>query len=240
MNSNNESRFCCPMFYNNYRQNYYQYPIMPVQPIRPIVNPVYGNQLGTEKYRFNMDTVDIRNTRSLLEDNVVISLVALVNGRETGKTVIPLGHKSNGIYLVNLSFDVEVGPYDTVSFGYIVANTHNSTSEHEKLVQGAIKMAADKTGAAIGAAAGSIVGGPIGGLVGAAAGEIINLAADFFEADHCDGVVAADTIAYTSNQLRYFTTFAPITKKLYYPGTNSPLGCGSNSQYFVSWTIVRL
>ena len=36
------------------------------------------------------------------------------------------------------------------------------------------------------------------------------------------------------------TASDPISQKIYYQGTDSPCGCGSNSKYYVSWTIRRL
>ena len=58
----------------------------------------------------------------------------------------------------------------------------------------------------------------------------------------CDGVVAADVIGRTKSQLDSAIDAAGGTKYVQsrrYPGTDSPAGCGSNSDYTVTWSVTR-
>jgi hypothetical protein len=53
----------------------------------------------------------------------------------------------------------------------------------------------------------------------------------------CNGIVAADEIVLSKAQLEQLASRGPQTKS--YPGTDSAVGCGSNSRYQVTWTILR-
>jgi hypothetical protein len=58
----------------------------------------------------------------------------------------------------------------------------------------------------------------------------------------CDGFVAADGIGRTKSQWDMLIDSAggvTFRKGLHYPGSNSPAGCGSNSDYTVTWSVTR-
>jgi hypothetical protein len=58
----------------------------------------------------------------------------------------------------------------------------------------------------------------------------------------CDGFVAADAIGRTKSQWDMLIDSAGgamFRKTLHYPGTDSPGGCGSNSDYTVTWSVTR-
>ena len=58
----------------------------------------------------------------------------------------------------------------------------------------------------------------------------------------CDGFVAADGIGMSKKQWDAAIDSADGTtfrQTMNYPGTNSPHGCGSNSQYSVAWSVTR-
>ena len=55
----------------------------------------------------------------------------------------------------------------------------------------------------------------------------------------CDGVVATDMITYDSATLASLTSGGTYGEWRTYNGTNSAVGCGSNSKYLVHWTIHR-
>jgi hypothetical protein len=58
----------------------------------------------------------------------------------------------------------------------------------------------------------------------------------------CDGFVAADAIGRTRTQwdaLINSTGGVSFRKSLRYAGSNSPAGCGSNSDYTVTWSVTR-
>lgn len=85
-------------------------------------------------------------------------------------------------------------------------------------------------------------GGPtiVGSLLGAAAAFVLESLLGLLFAD-CDGVVASETIAYQKGrdiwaQLQNSgqTKISGVTQ---HPGTDSPSGCGANSNYTVYWSI---
>ena len=55
----------------------------------------------------------------------------------------------------------------------------------------------------------------------------------------CNGIVAADEIIFSKTQLQQMTASGPHTERKFYPGTDSPTGCGSNSRYYVTWTVMQ-
>ncbi|HET9893793.1 MAG TPA: hypothetical protein VFQ44_02555 [Streptosporangiaceae bacterium] len=58
----------------------------------------------------------------------------------------------------------------------------------------------------------------------------------------CDGMVAADVIGRSKSELDAAIDAAggtSYTQHRRYPGTDSPPGCGSNSDYTVTWSVTR-
>jgi hypothetical protein len=58
----------------------------------------------------------------------------------------------------------------------------------------------------------------------------------------CDGMVAADAIARSKEQLDTAIDAAggaTYRQSRRYPGSDSPAGCGSNSDYTVTWSVTR-
>jgi hypothetical protein len=56
---------------------------------------------------------------------------------------------------------------------------------------------------------------------------------------NCDGMVAQDEVAFTGTALLDATAFGAHTETHNYPGSDSPAGCGSNSNYDLTWSITR-
>jgi hypothetical protein len=55
---------------------------------------------------------------------------------------------------------------------------------------------------------------------------------------NCDGPVAAGVHVFTGAELTSMTTGGKaVTQTDHNPGTDSPHGCGGNSNYFVTWSI---
>src|SRR5215831_7083003 len=74
---------------------------------------------------------------------------------------------------------------------------------------------------------------------GAAGGNILGSLLNMFFAN-CDGVVVNDQIGpFTGGTLAAMTASGPHSEWKFYPGTDSPAGCGSNSQYWATWTLTR-
>ena len=117
-------------------------------------------------------------------------------------------------------------------FNYIVMNSgHDDNNEVREI----LNAGCDELSAV---AAGS---GSPWGLVAAGALQLGKLIGSILDAN-CDGIVAADKIAHNRATLDTWTSTnnGVYTQEIYYPGTDSEDGCGSNSEYFVTWTIVRL
>jgi hypothetical protein len=76
----------------------------------------------------------------------------------------------------------------------------------------------------------------------AAAAKAVAEVAINFVFPNCDGYVAADAMSLTHQQWNLIIdsaggdVFRATTR---YPGTDSPGGCGSNSNYTVTWSITR-
>jgi hypothetical protein len=142
---------------------------------------------------------------------------------------------------------------DAVIFNYLIQNSggSNHSQVEETLVaaatglakQGidAIITAVSETGVgeAIGATIGTSTLPIIGTALGALAGWLIQTLGNIIFAD-CDGTVAAEQVAMTGLQLRQFTLSGNFSRTTDHPGNSSPGGCGSISDYRVSWTIESL
>jgi hypothetical protein len=58
---------------------------------------------------------------------------------------------------------------------------------------------------------------------------------------NCDGPVAVDQIAVTGADLINWTAGTGMyAETRVYPGLDSAVGCGSNSRYTVTWSVLRL
>ena len=76
----------------------------------------------------------------------------------------------------------------------------------------------------------------------AAAARAAAEAAIDFVFPNCDGFVAMDAMCLTHQQWNLLFDSAGndvLRATTHYPGTNSPAGCGSNSNYSVTWSVTR-
>ena len=202
-------------------------------------------------YNFSVDSFTITNTRSRHEDTDFIAASVAVAGSPTRSASQSLGDLNNGTYPTAIMFkDVEVGENETAVFTYnIVNNGHSDPSTIEKtLLEGtetlatkgaelAVKAAGPTIGAALGASIGTGVVPLIGTALGALAGWVVSYGGGLLFAN-CDGAVASAVHTFSGKQLREGTRqVGQLSDSDYHPGTDSPAGCGSNSQYNVNWTI---
>ncbi|MBV8937473.1 MAG: hypothetical protein JO095_16930 [Alphaproteobacteria bacterium] len=133
--------------------------------------------------------------------------------------------------------------YAIVNSGHSDPTTAEKTLEQavstlaEKGAQAAAKAAGGAIGAALGASIGTAVDPVIGTALGALAGWVVSSAGKLIFAN-CDGAVAAAVHTYSGVQLRSGTSQGrSVAEKDHHPGTDSPHGCGSNSNYDVFWSI---
>jgi hypothetical protein len=202
-------------------------------------------------YSFSLDSFRITDTRSLHKDTDYVSISLAVGSAPPMTKVKKMGDLNNGTFKTGLLFDnVSVADTVPVVFTYtIVNNGHGSQANVEKALQQAGTQLAQKAseaaaravgaeigsllGASIGTAAVPIVGTALGALAGWLVGEIGGI---LFA--NCDGPVAAGVHVFTGAELASATRGGTVlTETDHNPGTDSPTGCGRNSNYYVTWSI---
>ena len=194
------------------------------------------------RYTFRLDRFHISNTRSRHTDTDYVTIGLQIGDQTFPAQTKAMGDLNNGDYTVGLAFEnVEIDdPAMPVIFNYqIVNNGHASQADLDKaLTSGAAQLAA-KGAAALGD---ELVPGT-GSIWGMAANVAVQWLGGILFAD-CDGPVAIDQIAVTADALDQAIGEALVdgtfSDTRAYPGTDSPAGCGSNSQYTVSWSVSRV
>ncbi|MGX4641548.1 hypothetical protein [Massilia sp. SYSU DXS3249] len=186
-------------------------------------------------YYFAVRNVRIDNTRSLDEDaNYFLSSVT-VGDRSFPPFFASMGDVREGDYDVGAI----IGPLPIeddgvkISFNYQIVNAgHSDPSAVQKgMVEIADQLAKKlwETAAAT------------GNLWAAGAAAVITLTTKvllpLLTAD-CDGMVALDQLSLTGAQL-LARTKSGWSETRHYPGTDTPAGCGSNSDYKVSFDVYR-
>jgi hypothetical protein len=208
----------------------------PARVDRPGVNQLPTALLGkTPVFTFTLNNFRITNTRSVHEDTDFVSISVVVGSN--APIHLPtksMGNLNNGTYPVNLTIpNVAVAPGENVAFSYSIVNTGfaaNSTeADLTKATDAAATAAASAGGGLISAGTGTAVGSAAGGWLGPKIAGIIF-------AD-CDGPVAAGDHAWTGAALAAAAMGKTVTTEDNNPGTDSPTGCGSNSQYYVNWSV---
>jgi hypothetical protein len=153
-----------------------------------------------------------------------------------------MGDLNNGNYPVGLEFsNIRIDEDDDntpILFIYQIVNAGNSQSA----IQQRLQTTADTIAGAI--AGGSIVlAGPtsgvsLWGLVVAGSIETLNVLYSWLTVN-CDGPVAVDAVEISGAKLHgLISQGGRYSETRSYPGLDSAVGCGSNSQYSVSWSVV--
>ena len=162
-----------------------------------------------------------------------------------------LGDLNNGTFPLHLAVGpVTVrNPNDGIAANYLIVNSGHAnfatingllTKAGNELASAGAKAATSAIGSAVGASIGTgimpVVGTALGALAGWLVGEFVGLLA----AD-CDGPVAAEQPVFKGIDLwnRTQGPGASIQHTTYHPGVDSNWGCGSNSQYYVTWQVHR-
>jgi hypothetical protein len=195
-------------------------------------------------FDFTIKSFQILDTRSVHKDTDFVSISVVVSNKNS--ITLPtksMGDLNNGTYNVNLSIpNVEVGPNDIVTFAYAIVNAGHKQDEVEQKLGTALQSAAEKAldlgAAAVGTAIAGSIGGELLSLIAQAGGAwLTGQILGIIFAD-CDGPVAGGSHVYSGAQLAHQTANgAVISTTDDNPGTNSPVGCGGNSHYKVSWSI---
>lgn len=216
--------------------------------------------MSSALYDFSLDSFQITNTRARHTDTDFVIFSVTVGTKEPLTAVKYMGDLNNGTYTPGLVFKgVVVGDGETVVVSYLIVNKGH-TAEHRSRIeqdlekaarelgstaaQAASTAAAGAAGAAIGAALGTaalpVVGTAVGALTGWLASKAVAFGVDLIFAN-CDGPVAGAVHPFASAQLRQSTENGkPISARDDTPGTDSPTGCGSNSHYYVNWSVRKV
>jgi len=182
-------------------------------------------------YVISLDSFHIDNTRSWHEDTDHVSLGMKVGDQMMGDVlVMHMGDVNNGNHPVGL----HVGPFHIdnpatpITFNYQIMNSGHKSYED---IQKALKDGANAL-----ASSSAVTGNwwAAAGIVVAKWGIDIGLA-------DCDGPVAVDQVVVPGADLINWTAgHGMYNETRSYPGTDSQAGCGGNSRYTVTWSVVRL
>ena len=203
-------------------------------------------------YTFTVEEFFIHDTRAEHNDTLGLSYAAYVDGDMVASRLISLGDFDNGEYSTTDYVPSDVGP----SLAPVVINNPaaksafifqlvNAGHVDEGALSGRMAATADQLALFTAGLAGAGAA-DVGGALSSApfpAGLLVEGFADLWSwlNSGCDGPVAADLIsgpryvldAWTDNPANLVRT------RQAYPGTDSPTGCGGNSNYEVIWSLLR-
>jgi hypothetical protein len=213
-------------------------------------------------YTFKLESFEINNTRSRHDDTDTVTF-----GLQVGTAQFPVqsffaGDLNNGIYPVNLKFG-SVLITDGTSIAVFTYEIYNGDASqlstslvalNQSLLDRVVTLVlknTDETGLpnfSSGEAGADVPDGGDDSSFEDTSGwsglflEAIGADIAGFLFPDCDGFVAADGIGMTKNQwdVEINSTGAVLSRKtMHYPGSDSPAGCGSNSDYTVTWSVGR-
>ncbi|HEX6472584.1 MAG TPA: hypothetical protein VF069_26065 [Streptosporangiaceae bacterium] len=208
----------------------------------------YAPALAT--YSLTLETVEINNTRSRDDDTDYASFTVAVGTAPPQTRIDSMGDVDNGTYRLGLNFIVPVPRYSPLVMNYQVVNAgHKSEAEvdalltkiADQLAASGAQAAASAVGSGIGAIAGAAIGTGVvpvlGTALGALAGWIVAEIGGVLFAD-CDGPVASEQVPFAPTQIWQETRGgAALRRRTHHPGVDSASGCGSNSDYYVTWSV---
>jgi hypothetical protein len=182
-------------------------------------------------YIFRLEQFHIDNTRAADDDTDIVSFAVKVGDQVLGEPQIKhMGNVDNGDHLVNLEFGpVSVDtPATPVVFNYQILN---SGHKDDAFIDTLLKQGADELAHHVSTS------GNIWATAGAWA---LKFFVGLFTVD-CDGPVAIDQVAVTGATLETWTAeTGKYSEKRFYPGGDTDWGCGSNSEYYVTWSVTRV
>ena len=185
-------------------------------------------------YVFILSQFHIDNTRAVDEDTDTVSFgVKIGNAIKARSQIKHMGDVDNGDHPVNLQFGPVLidNPATLVRMNYLIVNAsvQNQSDLDNFLIQ----------------ILGTLASTPVSGGSAWAGFPDFSFWSEKPRAEIflglCDGPVAGDQIQLTGGDLHALTArFNTHTETRAYPGADSSVGCGSNSFYTVTWTIVRI
>ena len=201
------------------------------------------------KYDFSLDEFEIQNVRSQSYDTDFVGFALRVGDTEYPAQVKEMGDIDEGTYYVGLKFQgVEIPDlYQTrVALAITILNSGygDTGGVAAALKDGMHELINWAWEDLVGRARGpgtvpATVFAVFLTVVGFIIDWTVGLVIDLLFAN-CDGPVVADVIALNGHSLRWLTQ---DDKQMYretntYPGYDSPAGCGSNSVYTATWSVL--
>ena len=196
-------------------------------------------------YRFAMTNFQISQTRSLHEDSLHLSHAVYADGDAIASSLVSLGDFNNGDFntedfthgAVGLTGVVINDPQVKVSFIVQLINAGNVPAG---TLDGRVAATADQlSGIAAGLQGAAAISLGAGAIPVALTLEAFANIWSWLNAD-CDGPVAADQLSGPRYLIDAWADDDPtgtITITRHYPGSDSPTGCGGNSDYHATWLV---
>jgi len=212
-------------------------------------------------YTFELESFHISNTRSRHEDTDTVTFGLQVSDQQSPIQSHFAGNLNNGDYPVNLRFGPVwiMGETVTSVFTYEIYNggagslPTSLVTLNQTLLNQVVPLVEKTEG---------LDSGFFNASAGEADADVPNLEDPFddtsdwsgfileslvdeigsFLFPDCDGFVAADGIGASKRQWDKAIDSAggqTFRKTMHYAGSNSPAGCGSNSDYTVTWSVTR-
>jgi hypothetical protein len=230
-------------------------------------DPAGWQQLGDHtrlpsRYRFSVDQVRVDTARSLNNDTDTGQCTLAIGNWPTANLpknwpLLPktqslgdFGGTAPGQALTNLlNFDpVLVELCESAIFNYTFTNTMEDQSlvdstliqQGTQLADSGVKTVVKDIGVGLGVTAVDVAGTSvpiIGSLLTLLGGWLASQLNSIIKA-RCDGVVAVEQVVVMGKDLQ--SGAAPSTMTTIHNGSNSAVGCGSNSKYEVTWSMKAL
>ncbi|MFC9434245.1 hypothetical protein [Nocardia sp. NPDC057030] len=205
-------------------------------------------------YRFTLEQFHIDNTRSRNDDTDTVQFGVRAGNRPVGSRSYDAGDVDNGDHGVGLTFTAAIAdPATPVAFSYQIYNGElgelpkDLAAANDQSLTTAIDAmrgsAAEPDGAVEYPAGSALDGSGIGFLDFSwlnVINDIYRLGQFLFP--NCDGFVAAGTVGKNKTGWDRAIDVAGGTtyrQTIRYPGYDSRAGCGSNSDYTVTWSVTR-
>lgn len=180
-------------------------------------------------YLFILEKFHQTSIRSADNDTDHISFVVKVGNQPTPDPLVysvgDINEDDQADHYVNMTFgpDPVADPNTAVIFNYQIVNAgHNDSAVEKALKDASVKLLDSATYPGVGTVSGWLY--------------------DIFRVN-CDGIVASDQVYATGAMLKAWVSSSAdgvYSETRQYPGSDSPMGCGGNSMYYVTWYVVPL
>lgn len=198
-------------------------------------------------YKFVLDSCEITNTRSRHEDTDYAALGVSVDNQivDHHTKVAFMGDVNNGVHNIGINVGptpVRVSDQTHVVIVFVITNAGGTdideveefTEEMGRGIDDQLLNKLEPQGYDIGGCGLEEFPPEILDLLLGKPGLSAVLKAN------CDGPVAGNWIFTNGAQLAEWTANGPHYVTTFYPGTDSPTGCGSNSEYSVTWHVEKV